>query len=234
MNYAQDPNKTGGSTRNKTFIANSTFEFWNMELIVETPPTTPIAYDKDYFEEFKKRSSSEIAERLKAFRKGFAEKHCESPSDNILDYGCGYAPIVRDDILAERAGQAKARWWAYDINEACRKGIDERWARTYQKYPMWCFFDCMEHFFRPDLLLDWIPKRFVATVPCVPDISWLHPVLLPAWKHFKPGEHYVYGTAFGWAHLFRTSGFKVIEVTTTESILGREHSVTFACVKDSS
>jgi len=216
------------------------FSFLNEECIAQRniADTEPKQYDDSYLAEYEKRASSPIADKLMEFRKGFALKYAPNDTCKILDYGCGYAPIVRQDIALRNMNQPGAgRWHAWDINKACREAVASRWlnvaeTRSLDYFGLVCFFDCLEHFQDLTPVLSMVPNRFVATVPCLPTKSWMNPCILQAWKHFKPGEHFIYATAPGWAKLFRQQGFSVLDITSMESKIGREHSMTFACERD--
>lgn len=195
-------------------INNLRFQRLNEEAILDIS-SKPVEYGSDYFEEFKRRSISPIAQRLYTFRKAYAESLAkEGP---ILDYGAGYGVIV----LADKSN----RWRGTDINPLCKKHLGNKCVdESVSKFNNVCFFDVLEHFKDPIGILKLVKGRIFISVPLKSSLK-----NLPRWKHWKPGEHLMYATPVGLQELVESCGYQMIDHNTMESSIGRQdiHSFCF-------
>ncbi len=181
-----------------------------------------VSYDKDYFENYVKRSNTEIARRLNAARTGLTEKYC---TNCILDIGIGSGEFIES---------SKIKAYGFDINPYGVNWLKERGLHVnpYEWLPdevqgisLW---DTLEHMKNPQELFTKLrPGVFVfISLPTFEDVFAVR-----SSKHFKPNEHYYYFSIPGMIKFMQDSGFAYLEHNDEETKAGREGITAFAFQK---
>lgn len=181
-----------------------------------------VEYGPDYFKEYQFRYDTNIGQRLNKFRKSYVE--CFSTDGDILDYGTGYGGLVTSDPLN--------RWYGFDINPLTADRLGSRFSEDWQSFPNISFFDVLEHFEDPRPMLKEIKTgvRLFITIPLW-NGDWNTKDGLRDWKHWRPGEHYLYASCYGFEKMMEDESFQLIDKNQIETSLGREDSYTFAYQK---
>jgi 2-polyprenyl-3-methyl-5-hydroxy-6-metoxy-1,4-benzoquinol methylase len=188
------------------------------------PNAGAIEYGDAYFEHYKALEGSPVAEKLNAGRCALLARHATEGA-SVLDIGAGCGTFVR----AARAWGFDAK--GYDIipkTVAVLKEMDA-YCRSPEGFDVVTFWDSLEHFEDPEVVLRDIPKGAVvlAAVPVMPSIDQVR-----SSKHFKPGEHLYYFTADGFVQWMALYGFRLLEESTHETDAGRESIGAFAFKRD--
>jgi hypothetical protein len=125
-------------------------------------------------------------------------------------------------------------WFGTDCNEdiSTLSHMRQRWIDPniveLSNFDVVCFFDVIEHLRNYKEILSQIAvgNVIVITVPCWP--NWDNIQRITKWRHYKPGEHFLYGSIQGWQKEICANGFELINCTDYESSLGRLDSWTMA------
>lgn len=215
------------------------FEYINNELIIDAL-TPALSYDAPYLETYKKLAHTLFSIRLCQWRRAYAESWGKSDDDKFLDFGCGYSPLIEKIYFGDWT-EDLGDWYGTDINEAIgemehmlMKWVDPNHIDLGQ-YDVVCFFDVVEHLrnYKDILSQIGINNVIVITVPCWEKWNRLDIYDITNWRHYKPGEHFLYGSVKGWQKEICSNGFELINCTDFESSLGRLDSwtMTFRKVK---
>jgi hypothetical protein len=188
-------------------LAGLFFNHLNAEAILQKSPKL-IGYDKNYFENYKQRSQTEMGHKLHAFRKTYVECFCD-PDDKIIDYGTGYGELVVNSN----------RWFGYDIMEETKQKLGTQFDDSVENYEAVCLFDVLEHICNPTNLLTRVKDKLFVTIPLFQ--NWNNLLSITSWRHWKPGEHLFYASPTGFEQFVNSSGFKTIDKNEIESSLGR-------------
>jgi len=206
-------------------IGDIPFRVLGFELIQDARDIT-YDYAGDYFEEFRRRASTQIGADLHHHRASLVSSHLPHNA-RVLDYGCGYGVNAID----------RENWVGWDVNPFCQQHLKdndayEDPADAFWYYDAVCLFDVLEHLQKPAELLDklWPGALLFLTLPVWDDWSD-GPQGLVDWKHWKPGEHLIYGSSTGWKKWIISQGFELLTENTMEVIIGREDIRTFVFKK---
>jgi len=195
-----------------------------------------VLYDENYLENYRKMSCTTMGHKIAGWRKAYAEAFLNTHDGKLLDYGCGWSPICNLDRRnsPDRLGD----WYGTDINLAVADvpHMQNRFAidPDLSQFEVVCFFDVLEHLVNYKKILSEIAvgNHVIATLPTlqVPILEDNFHTLL-GWRHWKPAEHRIYATQYGWVELMRSCGFVYVDVTQMETVMGRLDSTTYAFKK---
>ncbi len=220
-------------------IGRESYHHINAELVIDKLSHS-IMYGQEYLDVYEALGHSVMSMKLCQWRRAYAESWCDDGAENIiLDFGCGYSPIIKQ--MTEGAlGQwnsGLANWFGTDCNELVAEvpHMNGRWILVdevnLKTFDVICFFDVIEHLrdYRSILKQVAVGSAIVITVPCWED--WDNINDIQSWLHFKPGEHFLYGSSKGWILEMLNRGFELIDHNTHETALGRLDSHTMAFKK---
>ena len=179
-------------------------------------------YDKAYFLKYKGYSETDLGRKLNQFRRAYVE--CFAHKGKILDYGTGYGNLVMNDQMG--------LWRGYDINECSEQRLGPLFDSKLEAYKNVCFFDVLEHLERPDEFIHSIKSgvRLFITIPLWGG-NWDELTNLEKWKHWRPGEHFLYASPKGFKDMMNFYEYKLIDENQIETSLGREDVYTFVFEK---
>jgi len=213
-------------------IEDIPFEYINNELIIDAL-TPPLPYDTPYLDNYRKLARTLFSIRLCQWRRAYAESWGKSDNDMFLDYGCGYSPLLEKIYFGDWI-EDLGEWFGTDCNEEIGllehmllKWVDPNHVKL-EQYNVVCFFDVIEHLrnYKDILSQIGINNVIVITVPVWQDFDNIQEII--HWRHYKPGEHFLYGSVQGWQKEICANGFELINCTDYESSLGRLDSWTMA------
>lgn len=200
------------------------FEEWAAEGLVWLPErgmgrlhVREAPYDEDYFAKYQGYAETEMGRAITAARVDLVLRHAGANA-GIVDVGIGCG-----DFLAAWAGRAQG----YDVNPA---GVDWLRERGLFRDPrkagadVLTFWDALEHLPDPRPFLDAARRWVFVSIPIVPGDG---PPSL-GWKHLRRDEHCWYFTRRGLIGWMGQQGFRCLECTATETLVGREDVETFA------
>ena len=175
------------------------------------PPHIPAShvYGREYFEEYQRRSNTDIGEALNDARTKMVRNY-DITGDNLLDIGVGSGAFVRAYPC-----------WGYDINAAAVDMLirQDRFItpNLMRGDVSMTFWDSLEHIPDPKPLLDLITDYAFVSTPIYPNLHTLKKS-----KHYKPNEHCWYFTHDGLIQFMKAHAFSLIEWSDIETQLGRE------------
>lgn len=181
-----------------------TFQKLNDEVILDISHSE-FVYGEPYFEEYKSRTNTVIGRKLLSQRKTYAERFVNN--GKILDYGCGYGEIVVSDN--------SKRWFGYDIMNASRQRLGNKFDDKISDYDVVCMFDVLEHLPSPLSVIQQIKAKLIITMPIWNNFNDLESLKL--WKHWKPDEHLLYCSSNGLIRLIEDAGYRLLDHNDTES-----------------
>lgn len=170
-------------------------------------------YAHSYLEEFRRRDSTEMGERLTAARMAFVLKH--DAGADLVDIGVGGGLFVRQmgcygyDVNPEAIAWLKHedRWHDVRIGEA-------------RAFSMW---DVLEH------SLDWsVVLRNCKEWAFISTPIYRGKEHCLASRHFKPPEHQLFFTERGLIHFMHWHNFRLVSSSQMESAIGRDGIGTYA------
>jgi hypothetical protein len=181
----------------------------------------PFQYGKSYWDNYVSLEDTELGEKLTQFRCNLVLKYC----NNILDVGIGSGSFLK---------YLKINKKGFDVNP---HGIDwlienKLFLNPYKDNLKFingfCFWDVIEHFENPNTILSLLPKKSFAfiSIPIFNQIEWIQKS-----KHYKPNEHLCYFTTKGFIEFMKYIDFTLIEMSSQETILGRDSIMTFVFQK---
>lgn len=186
------------------------------------PQFDPARYDGAYFDKYAVMDSTEMGYLLNEQRAVFVRGHYTGP---VLDFGIGAGAFLKEMWKhPSSAGSA-----GFDINEHALAWLRGNGSLRdpYNGVPKaaMTFWDSLEH--APDIapLLANVTGWVFVSMPIVMEE---HGGPLPTWRHYRPGEHLLYATAWGLAGLMRSFGFDLVEQDLFETRLGRQDIGSFA------
>lgn len=167
-------------------------------------------YDEAYFEKYVGYENTEIGRRINEFRVGLARKHC----DCVIDVGIGSGTFVA----------AHGNALGYDINPAGVRWLKDRgvFADPYDGCDAVTCWDSLEHIPYPTELLSRVREKVIVSIPIFDNAEHV----LKS-KHFRKDEHFWYFTRQGFINFMAKAGFRVIEHSLMETLLGRDGIETF-------
>jgi len=181
----------------------------------------PYDYGKSYWQNYLNIEETETAFKLNEFRKTISTKY----SNTILDIGIGSGAYLKT---------IKCKKFGYDVNPFAVEWLKEN-GMFYDPYiddnsaiDGFCSWDVLEHIENPNILLDKLPKEsfLFVSLPVFASLEMVH-----LSKHYKPNEHLQYFTTRGVINFLQLSGFKIHEIRSDESQIGRESVMTFVAQK---
>jgi 2-polyprenyl-3-methyl-5-hydroxy-6-metoxy-1,4-benzoquinol methylase len=191
----------------------------NEECILDSSNEVTIKYDAAYYERCKERCYTDIGKKLHQFRRLLVEIVADEKP--ILDFGCGYGELV--------AGDTSGMWHGYDILPKVqdRLGVMFDPEPVFSDYRTICMFDVLGHLPNPMWILQTVAKDtfLVVTIPCWE--RWDTLQAIDQWKHYRPGEHFLYASKAGLVEYMNVLGFSCMLTTDYESFIGRQDVVTF-------
>jgi hypothetical protein len=218
-------------------IGGKEYEAINGELVIDRN-TAAIKYEDDYLDNYTLLAQTLFSIRLCQWRRAYAETWGLEHDGKYLDYGCGHSPIL-ENIYLGNWREELGEWYGTDCNLliSSLRHMADRWVPPTEvilaDYEVVCFFDVIEHLrnYKDILHRIAIGNAIVITVPCWD--NWSNTADMVNWRHYKPGEHFIYGSAQGWIKEIERRGFKLIDHTTYESAMGRldSHTMAFRKVK---
>jgi SAM-dependent methyltransferase len=184
--------------------------------------TPSIVYGEEYFQKYASYAQTDLGYKINTFRKNYVEIF--SRKGEILDYGCGYGTCISSD--------SSGRWFGYDINPYVVSHLGSRFVDSSRVglFNTVCFFDSLEHIqgFRDVLSVIKEGAIVVITIPCC---SPWNPAVLKNWRHWRPGEHFLYSSSVGFVSYMGFSGFSLVDENKIESSIGRHDILTFCFEK---
>lgn len=172
-------------------------------------------YDEAYFRRYGELEDTPIGRALMSFRTSLVSLHADAAP--ILDVGIGSGAFL------------KARWQfgdaGFDINPAGVAWLNDSgifgdlYGRTWEVATFW---DSLEHIRRPDLALAQVGDMAFVSIPV-----FTGPDHVLRSKHYRRDEHFFYWTRQGFINWAQAQGFDTIDVSATESAIGREDVETF-------
>lgn len=207
-----------------TFPTDPLFDGWARDGLVWLPErgmgrlhVREAPYDRKYWEKYEGYAATPMGRAITAARVALVRRHV-GPDEEVLDVGIGCGDFL-DAYPGPRAG--------FDVNPVgiewlTRRGL-LRDPRQQDAHAL-TFWDVLEHI--PDA------RAFVAaarawlfcSVPIVPGEG---PPRLD-WKHLRRDEHCWYWTRGGLIRWMAEQGFRCVECTAAELLIGREDVETFA------
>lgn len=192
-----------------------------------------VQYDDDYFAKYQRYERSELGHKLASFRTDFVQQYC--PTGTVLDFGIGSGDFMRSMWARGRAAvghdvMSRSRKFLADHDASCNPWID-----AIGDMSAVTFWDTLEHLIAPTKLLARLaPGTFLfVSMPCYPfdPLANGQSPSITQWKHYRPGEHYLYFTAESFQSYLNAQGFDVLHVSDGESKLGRQDILTFVSRK---
>jgi len=162
--------------------------------IFEWPPNVTAVYDSEYIKTY---DNHKMAEAMSYLRLGVVKTLLSIGPNKLLDVGYGNGSFVK---LAVKAGINAYGCDVHGVDYGVQDVplVSETW------WDLVTFFDSLEHF--PDLSpirhLGNRADKIVVTMPELPE-DW--PQSGEPWKHYKPGEHLHYFSAYSLMLLFKKS-----------------------------
>lgn len=184
---------------------------WRDDLGIGYLPSNGFTYAEAYWETYQQYAAGSIGERLTLFREEFVARHVD-PS-TVCDIGIGSGQFVKH-VGAK----------GFDINPFARSWLEQNdlFADPYvEKFSTFTFWDVLEHFDDPELILSKTDKVFVSLPihenfrACVES------------KHLKPNEHIWHFTDRGLKFFMWHFGFEVVDQDDGETRAGRESIMSY-------
>lgn len=205
---------------------NAVFRRWAEEGLVWLPErgmgwlnVHDAPYDAEYFDKYARYAETDLGRAITASRVDLTLKH--QRSGVLVDVGIGSGAFV----------EARRRWaprtFGYDVNPAGVEWLATSgyWLDPYAiKVDAVSLWDVLEHIPDPAPLFANVREWVFCSLPIVPGDG-----PPPAdWKHLRRDEHCLYFTRRGLIEFMEEHGFRCVEHSTPETLLGREDIETFA------
>lgn len=174
-----------------------------------------VTYDADYFGKCSSYDGLPIADVINAGRIALVAKHFGW--GRVVDVGIGSGEFIR------RRGNT----FGVDVNPAARAWLvsEGLWADDLDGFSAFTFWDVIEHVDAPEDYLQHIPVGGWAffSLPIFEDLERVRES-----RHYRPGEHLQYFTAFGLMYWMTMHGFAIRDWQTFETEAGRDSIGSFA------
>lgn len=185
----------------------------------------PYEYADAYWDEYQKRSTTEIGERIHNARLNLCEKF---GSRTLLDVGIGSGQFLQMWNSLSNPNAPRA-CFGYDINKIAVKWMkDSRvFADPYKAGEIVgdgaCCWDTLEHMHDPQAFLGLFKRgqKLFVSLPIYPRWKLLEGGLVNS-KHFKPNEHVLYFTPEGLIWYLGMHHFHLLHFDRREIKAGRE------------
>lgn len=171
-------------------------------------------YDESYFQKYVGYAGTEMGKAILKGRLEFVSAVIP-PYVTLVDVGIGCGQFV----------ESRPNTRGYDVNPAGVKWLQEkkRFHDIAYEAPAMSFWDSLEHIENPRTVLDKCTSVVFVSVPIFRDRA--HAL---GSKHFRPDEHYWYWTEKGFVRYMAEAGFRLIERSDFETVLGREDILSFS------
>jgi len=175
-------------------------------------PGQGIDYGKVYYDEYVRRSRSELSNKLMDARCDLVQRWYDG---TVVDIGAGACAFV------ERLNGREQKCLGYDINPVTVFDLQERDlyydVMRGPRVEAVCFFDVLEHFLDPSKILARVEDLIFMSIPI-----FSGPQHCLSSRHLKVGEHIWYFTHQGLIDFMNREGFTLLEDSTMESDICRE------------
>lgn len=194
------------------------------------PVRNPV-YDQAYFDRYAALADTPLGISLMAARVALVSRHADLRNiKRVLDVGIGSGAFIQamiDHINFTIDAMKVPFVYGYDVNPVAARWLGDRgkWADLYapgEQFDCVTFWDSLEHIADPRRALKPCRKWVFVSIPIFQGVEH---VLRS--KHYRKAEHYHYWTRAGFIRFADSQGFEVIDITATESALGREDIETF-------
>ena len=202
-------------------IESINFEELNKEAVIARKGKD-VCYGDEYFKKYEKYSQTQLGKAICKFRKEFVEEQVPTGT-KILDYGCGHGDLVMCDT--------RNVWRGFDIMEKSIQRLSEKYDSNWRSYNAICFFDVLEHLKQPENILWHLSQNDLIFIS-IPlwNGDWSKLETITSWKHWRPGEHFLYCSNKGFVEVMNSWGLSTIKSSVQESLLGRQDIYTY-CFK---
>lgn len=181
-------------------------------------------YDKAYFDRYAALADTEMGRKLNAARVGLVRRHIGdvalSCGKAVLDVGIGSGAFIE----AMRASGFRDVY-GYDVNPAGVEWLKRRgcYRDLYRLVGnAITFWDSLEHIRDPKAALDRCSDWAFVSIPVFRDAQHVMTS-----RHYRKTEHFWYFTRKGFMDFTKSCGFQVVDITATETALGRDGIETF-------
>lgn len=196
---------------------------WEHELGRGRLAVPPIAYDRAYFEKYRRYAETPLGWKLTAARLALVLRHWDKQG-LIVDVGIGSGQFVEaceDEGVIVRGADVCPVALEWLAARCALHSLD--WPNGSAFADVLTFWDSLEHIPDPAKAISRAKRwAFVALPVCDTRAEWVRS------KHFRPGEHLWYWSERGFALWAEEQGFAVAEVSREETDLGRESISSFA------
>lgn len=176
--------------------------------LIETP------YDEAYFQKYVEMAKTDMGEELTWARLNLVKKHC--PEGSLVDVGIGSGQFM--DAIG---------CYGFDVNpvavellNSTNKMLDPH----FEDVDCATFWDSLEHIIEISDILFHVKQFAFVSLPIFKDL----PHILSS-RHFRPDEHCWYFSDDGFIKFMYAHGFKVIDLNTMETEIGRQDIGTYVC-----
>lgn len=170
-------------------------------------------YGQSYWDEYVRRSRTEMGERITELRCALVAKHIGERA-SVLDIGIGCGHFI------EKRGFT----FGHDVNPVGIKWLNDRhlYRNPLDGFPNMTFWDALEHIPNASSVVGACKSHAFVTMPIYQDETSIRES-----RHFKPGEHLWYFTREGLIRWAKGLGFQMVEHNDDETKLGRVDIETF-------
>lgn len=179
-------------------------------------------YDASYFAKYQAYAETPMGRELTDFRVELVAAHLE-PRSSVVDVGIGCGAFLQ----AMQRTCLDVTAYGFDVCPEAIRWLSDReilvdfWAPM-ARWDALTFWDVLEHIPNPTLALRRARRWAFVTIPTFQDADH---VLRS--KHFRKDEHRWYWTRAGFIAWADANGFRCVDHSTRESLLGREDVETF-------
>lgn len=198
------------------------------------PDGSEPVYTREYFEKYKKYEDTEIGKNIRRARTSFVLGNLPVEDFmvytdleiSICDVGIGSGIFIKD--MSE--GMLRGKVFGSDVNPYAIEWLKEKGLLidpTKTRMDVITLWDVLEHMNEPEKFITDCDATYVfVSMPIYKDVEHV----LKS-KHLRPNEHLWYYTEESLINIFKTLGYNLLQVTDTESLVGREDILSFAFKK---
>lgn len=174
---------------------------------------TPDFYGKDYWDEYIKRSQTEMGRQITESRCELVKKHIGARA-SVLDIGIGCGHFI----------ETRGFTFGHDVNPIGIQWLEDRhlYRDPLNGFSNMTFWDALEHIPNASDVMGACKSHAFVTMPIYRDESSIRES-----RHFKPGEHIWYFTRDGLIRWSNGLGFQMVEHNDDETKIGRVDIETF-------
>lgn len=179
-------------------------------------------YDASYFAKYEAYARTPMGRAITGFRVKLVASHLRAGS-SVVDVGIGCGAFLE----SLRATYPDFKTFGYDVCPEAIRWLADRglpadfWAPGAQ-WDALTFWDVLEHLANPAAALERARHWAFVTIPTFRDGDHVL-----ASKHFRRDEHRWYWTRAGFIAWADANGFRCVDHSTREALLGREDVETF-------